>query len=112
MTIWSRASRVALFAGAFGAANAIGCSSSTDDESSKGSGAASSQSTASGPTASGGAGGAGATSAGGMGGSTYPNGGGPPTNLAPCGGKIYECGDLVDNDMDCLLYTSPSPRDS
>jgi hypothetical protein len=47
-----------------------------------------------------------ASGAGGQGASsnTYSSGVGPaPEFEAPCGNKMYECGDLVDNDMDMLL---------
>ena len=37
-------------------------------------------------------------------GTTYSSGvGEPPTELAYCGGKLYECGDLIDNDGDGFL---------
>jgi len=68
-------------------------------------------------TAQGGSGATGGTTttggAGGMGtgGGTAGSGAGippPPTELAPCQGKIYACGDLVDNDMDGLIdYQDP-----
>jgi len=36
--------------------------------------------------------------------STYSTGTGPaPTEIAPCGNKVYECGDLEDNDGDGLI---------
>ncbi|HZO16777.1 MAG TPA: hypothetical protein VFB62_26050 [Polyangiaceae bacterium] len=45
------------------------------------------------------------------GGSTASSGGGtlpPPTDIAPCQGHVYACGDLVDNDMDGLVdYQDP-----
>jgi len=61
------------------------------------------------PTGTGGSsnGGAGAGSnEGGSGGNTgqYSSGvGAPPTEEAPCAGKIYDCGDLIDNDRDGFI---------
>jgi hypothetical protein len=53
------------------------------------------------------AGGAGAGAAGGpvTGGGVVGGEGGvqPPTEIAPCQGMVYQCGDLVDNDKDGLL---------
>jgi hypothetical protein len=39
----------------------------------------------------------------GQGGSTSGGGVLPPTEIATCQGHVYECGDLIDNDMDGLL---------
>ena len=58
-----------------------------------------------GGTNSGGSGGSG-TNSGGSGGSTttYTTGSGPPpTSIAMCGNKLYDCGDLIDNDNDGLI---------
>jgi hypothetical protein len=62
--------------------------------------------TASTGTASTGSEGAGGNNTGGSGGgsSTSGGGGGPvPTQTVACQGKLYECGDLIDNDMDGKL---------
>ena len=55
--------------------------------------------TSSGTLGNGGAGGSGA----GQGGATGAGGLQPPTEVAPCQGHVYACGDLVDNDGDGLL---------
>jgi len=69
---------------------------------------------AGGPSAGATSGSAGTAGSGGAGGGTSTGGGGaasssssgvgpPPTEIAECQGKTYDCGDLVDNDMDGLL---------
>jgi hypothetical protein len=59
----------------------------------------------------GGSGGSGSGAMGGAGGSTgqYTSGvGGAPTDEAPCGAQLYDCGDLEDNDGDGLIdYQDP-----
>jgi hypothetical protein len=71
------------------------CSDSSDNSTAAGSGAGS------GSGANSGSGGA----TGGAGGSTgtYTGSGGAPTSIAECQGHVYQCGDLIDNDMDGLI---------
>lgn len=82
---------------------AVACGDDTLDGA--GAAGATSGATSGGGGATGGAGGAGDTTAG-SGGATSSSSSGvgpPPTEIAECQGKTYECGDLVDNDMDGLL---------
>ena len=86
--------RVVLVTSAFAVPFAVGasCSDSSDSNNSAGTAAGGSG------TAAGGAGSGANSGTGGAGGQGYTGTGGAPTTIAECQGKIYECGDLIDNE--------------
>lgn len=92
----------ALAAGCSGEASSSG--SAAAGTASAGTASTGSASTGSASTGSEGAGGTGAGGAGGATGSSTGVGGNPPpTQIATCQGKTYECGDITDNDGDGLI---------
>ncbi len=81
-----------------------GCSSESNTDTGAGAGSNSGGSGAGTTTNAGGSGSVGgASSVGGSGGSTSTGVPPVPTSTAPCAGKIWECGDLMDNDGDGLI---------
>jgi len=84
--------------------SSLGCS---DDSAEVGSSQTSSDATGSGATG-GGATGGGVTGGGATGGGATGGGLPAPTEEAPCGNQLYDCGDLIDNDNDGLIdYQDP-----
>jgi len=90
--------RVVLVTSAFAVPFAVGASCSDSSDSNNAGSAAGGSG-----TASGGAGSGANSGTGGAGADPYTGSGGAPTTIAECQGKVYECGDLIDNDMDGLI---------
>jgi hypothetical protein len=103
MTRFARFVLLSALTSSFTAALVSGCSE--DPPGSTGSTLSTSSATTTSGSASTGTGGAGGAGSGGATSSASSGGGGTPlpTTTSPCQGKIYECGDLLDNDMDGLL---------
>lgn len=92
----------------FGSSVGAGCSDRTVDGAAppgdNGAGSSSGGSNASGSNASGGSDASGGAGGAGPGvGTTGVGGAAAPTSVATCQGKVYQCGDLLDNDGDGLI---------